>query len=69
VAAAFGRVAASQLDQPLFDVSFDLDLIRPLRLRPGVQSRRQTCSDQSLADTADGKKDVLSMVRLVPALQ
>jgi hypothetical protein len=53
VAAAFGRVAARQLDQPLFDVSFDLDLVRPLRLRPGVQSRRQTGRDQSLADTTD----------------
>jgi hypothetical protein len=41
------------LDQPLFDVSFDLDLVRSLRLRPGVQGRRQTCGDQTSADTAD----------------
>src|SRR5262249_49622755 len=38
----------------LFDVSFDLDLVRPLRLRPRVQSHRQTCGDQPPAETTEG---------------
>jgi hypothetical protein len=53
VATAFGRVAASQLDQLLFDVPLDLDLVRPLRLRLGVEGLWQTRSDQTLADAAD----------------
>src|SRR5262249_44300759 len=54
LAAARGRLAASQLDQPLFDVAFDLDLVRPLGLRPGVQGRREAGGDQAAADTAGG---------------
>jgi hypothetical protein len=54
VATAFGRVAARQLDQPLFEVAFDLDLVRSRRLRLVVQGRRQALRDQPLADTTDG---------------
>jgi hypothetical protein len=53
LAATFGRVAASQLDQARFDVSFDLDLVRPLRLWFVVQGRRKTGGDQTPPDTAD----------------
>jgi hypothetical protein len=53
LAAAFRRVATGQFDQPLFDVPLDLNLVRPLRLRPGVQGRRQAGGDQAPADTAD----------------
>jgi hypothetical protein len=42
------------LDQSLFDIAFDLDLVRPLGLRPGVQGRREPGGDQAAADTADG---------------
>lgn len=38
----------------MFDVAFDLDLVRPRRLRPGVQGHRETGGDQAPADAADG---------------
>jgi hypothetical protein len=41
------------LDQLLFDITLDLDLARALRLRPGIQGRREACGDQTPADTAD----------------
>jgi hypothetical protein len=54
VATAIGRIAASQLDQPLLDVSLDLDLVRPWRLGPMVECRRQPFGNQSPPHPLDG---------------
>jgi len=53
VAAALGRITTSQLDQPLLDVSLDLDLIWPRRLRAVVESRLEPFSDQACAHAFD----------------
>jgi hypothetical protein len=42
------------LDQPLLDVAFDLDLVRPPGLRSWVQSREQAGGDEAPADAAGG---------------
>ena len=48
-----GWLAASQFDQLLLDVSFDLDLLRPRWPRPGVESRFDSLGDEPLPDTND----------------
>ena len=54
VASPTGRVGAGQLDQLLFDVSFDLDLVRTCRLRPVIDRRLQSFDDKSFSDASDG---------------
>ena len=49
-----GRVGAGQLDQFLFHVSFDLDLVRTCRLRPVIDRRLQSFDDKSSPDASDG---------------
>ena len=47
------RVGTGQLDQLLFDVSFDLDLVRTCRLRPVINCRLQSFDDKSFSDVSD----------------
>jgi hypothetical protein len=53
VAAALGRITASQLDQLLLNVAFDLDLVRSRRLRSVVEGRREPFGDQAFAHSFD----------------
>ena len=48
------RVGARQLDQLLLNVPFDLDLVRPCRLRVMVDGRLDPFGDEPLPDTSDG---------------
>jgi hypothetical protein len=54
VAPAPWRFAASQGNQLLFDVSFDLDLVRPRRLRLVVDGCLEAFGDETLPNTLDG---------------
>jgi len=54
VAAALGRVAASQPDELLLDVTLDLDLVGARGLRLVVQRGGEALGDQALADALDG---------------
>ncbi len=54
MAAALGRITAGQLDEALFDIPLDLDLIGPRRLPPAQQGEVHSLGDQLLADTGDG---------------
>jgi hypothetical protein len=42
------------LDQLSFDITPDLDLARPGRLRSGMERPCKSFGDQALADTTDG---------------
>src|SRR5437016_5730896 len=48
-----GRVAASQLDQPLLQVPFDLDLVRSGRLGLAVNRSQEAVGDKAVADARD----------------
>jgi hypothetical protein len=50
----FGRVGAGQFDELLFDVSTDLDLVRPGGLGPMVEGRQESLGDEPLPDAGDG---------------
>jgi hypothetical protein len=54
VAAALGRVAASQPDESLLDVALDLDLARPGRLGFAVDGGGKAQGDEVLADPGNG---------------
>jgi hypothetical protein len=56
VAAPARRLAAGQFEQPLFDVSLDLDLVWSGRLRPVVQGGFQTFRDESLPQALNGAR-------------
>jgi hypothetical protein len=56
VAAPAWRLAAGQFEQRLFDVAFDLDLVRSGRLRPVVQGGLQPFRDESLPQTCNGAR-------------
>jgi hypothetical protein len=49
-------VSTGQFDQFLFNVSFDLDLVRSSRPWPGIESHIEPLGDESLPDTSDGPK-------------
>ena len=48
------RVGTGQLNQLLFHVPFDLDLVRTCRLRPVIDRRLQSFNDKSFADASNG---------------
>jgi hypothetical protein len=50
VATALGRIAAGQLDEPLFDIPLDLDLVRPRGLPLAQQGNVHSCRDQLAAN-------------------
>ena len=50
------RVGAGQFDQLLFDVSFDLDLVRTSRPWPGIEGRLDPLGDETLPDASDGAR-------------
>jgi hypothetical protein len=54
MAAPLGGLAAGQLDQPLLEVPFDLDLVRPRGLPSATQGRVEALGDQLSADARDG---------------
>ncbi len=53
MATTFRGFATRQADQRLFDVPLDLDLVRPLRLRSGVEGGGESLGHQPLADAPD----------------
>jgi hypothetical protein len=53
VATTFRGLTTSQADQRLFDVPLDLDFVRPLRLRSGVEGGGESLGNQPLADAPD----------------
>jgi hypothetical protein len=53
VAAALGRITASQLDEALLDIPLDPDLVGTRRLPPAQQGGIHSLGDQLLADTSD----------------
>ena len=54
VAAALGRVTASQLDQALLDIPLDLDLAGSGGLWSGMEGRQQPLGDEAFAHALDG---------------
>ena len=56
MAAPARRIAAGQSEQPLFDVSLDLDLVWSGRLRPVVKGGFQTFRDESLPQALNGSR-------------
>ena len=53
MAATTGRISTGQSDQLLFDIAFDLDLVRPRRLGPVVDGRPDPFDDKPFANAAD----------------
>jgi hypothetical protein len=49
-----GRIAASQFDQTLFDVSLDLDLVGAWWLRAAAEGHVEALGDQLPPDAGDG---------------
>src|SRR5262249_25994054 len=54
VAASLGGITARQSDQPLFDIPFDLDLVRSRGLRAAPEGDVDPLGDQLLAGAEDG---------------
>jgi hypothetical protein len=53
VAASLGGITASQFDQPLLDVPFDLDLVGPKGLRSAQEGDIEPLGNQVVADARD----------------
>jgi hypothetical protein len=56
MAAPVRRLAAGQFEQRLFDVPFDLDLVRSGWLRPVVKGGFQTFRDEALPQACNGAR-------------
>jgi hypothetical protein len=70
MAATFRRITARQLDQLLFQIAFDLDLVRSRRLRFVLDRSQNAFRNQPLADptnraNADAQSGNDLVIRLV----